>query len=100
MIAEDDVTIHLEIISEEKHLSPEERLFREVIKTAQLDAFGRICSGLDRLQARRWLLHPERDFKLVCCLAGYEWEFIRDEAKRLLKAEQERERKATEKEHE
>lgn len=37
----------------------------------------------DRKEARQWLTTPGRDFQLICALAGFDMDYIYDNAKKL-----------------
>ena len=85
-------------VSDDQRATPIESLFRAVIDQAFRDAVtlpklwygrkspGHLATTRQRLQdeARRWLLSPGRDFRLICDLAGRDPAEVLEQARRLL----------------
>lgn len=85
-------------VSDDQRATPIESLFRAVIDQAFRDAVtlpkiwyspttpGHLATTRQRLQdeARRWLLSPGRDFRLICDLAGRDPAEVHEQARRLL----------------
>lgn len=63
--------------------SPERELWQAVLFQALLDAtniseFGNSADRLARRKAKAWMDRGDKDFRMVCNLAGMDPDFVRD----------------------
>jgi hypothetical protein len=57
---------------------PDKELWQAVIVRALMDALMPGGDRLDKSRARTWLTGQSKDFTMVCSLAGFDQDFIRD----------------------
>jgi hypothetical protein len=67
----------------------EHQLWCAVIQQAIIDATEPLCTTkgsirLDQIRSREWLTKPNKDFNIVCALAGMEPVCVREFATRLI----------------